>query len=53
MSKVRQSRILFLIFFDGFDKDEHMVTLYKTSFLEADFGEFYGLEEKEYKKVTK
>lgn len=39
--------------FDGFDKDEHMITLYKTSFLEADFGEFYGLEEKEYKKVTK
>lgn len=39
--------------FDGFDKDEHMVTLYKTSFLEADFAEFYGLEEKEYKKVTK
>lgn len=38
---------------DGFDKDEHMVTLYKTSFLEADFGEFYGLEKKECKKVTK
>ena len=39
--------------FDGFDKDEHMVTLYKTSFLEADIGEPYGLEEKEKNKDTK
>lgn len=39
--------------FDGFDKDKHVVTLYKTSFLEADFGEFYSLEETECKKDTK
>lgn len=44
--------ILFDIY-DGFDKENHIVTLYTSSFTETDFGEFYGLEETECKKATK
>lgn len=39
--------------YDGFDKENHIVTLYTSSFTETDFGEFYGLEETECKKATK
>lgn len=39
--------------YDGFDKENHIVTLYTSSFFETDFGEFYGLEETECKKATK
>ena len=39
--------------YDGFDKENHIVTLYASSFTETDFGEYYDSEEKECKKVTK
>lgn len=52
---VKGQAIKYIVFdiYDGFDKENHIVTLYTSSFTETDFGEFYGLEEKEYKKVTK
>ena len=32
--------------YDGFDKENHIVTLYTSSFFETDFGEYYDLEGK-------
>lgn len=49
------SPIKYIVFdiYDGFDKENHIVTLYTSSFTETDFEEFYGLEETECKKATK
>lgn len=46
---VQEQAIKDIIFdiYDSFDKESSMVTLYKPSFLEADFGEFYSLEKTE------
>lgn len=32
--------------YDGFDKENHIVTLYTSSFTETDFGEYYDWEKK-------